>query len=155
MCVWVCRHMCACACIHVGCECLCTCVGKGVGTGYKKCICHCLASTKQTTVPESYFSVLVCSSWIHYVSMSCFLLQDRELLQVEEGLLFSLCFVMPSSQSLAEWHHHQHESWAFPVLALSGFLLLVCNPLSRGKKYDCFPEFFFTMHEPLTASGCL
>lgn len=88
--------------------------------------------------------------------MSCFLLQDGELLQVEEGLLFSLCFIMPYSQSLAEWHHHQHERRAFPVFALSDFLLLVCNPLSREKDYGLASQnFFFTIHEPLTASGCL
>lgn len=156
MCEWVCIHMYAYACIHVECECLCTCVGKREGISYPKCICHCLSSTKQTTMPENYFSMLVWSSWIHDISMTCLLLQDGELLQVGERFLFSLCFVMPYSQSLAEWHHYRHhKSWAFPVLALSDFLLLVCNRVNRGKDYHWLPRgFFFITHEPLTASGC-
>lgn len=40
---------------------------------------------------------------IHYIFMSCFLLQDGGLFQVGGEFLSSLCFIMSSGQSLAEW----------------------------------------------------
>lgn len=57
----VCEHKCTCVHIYahiLGMGYLCTHVEKGEGLGCAKCIYHCLSSMKQTTMAESYFSVL-------------------------------------------------------------------------------------------------